>query len=335
MDEAHFLSKWEHDFRPDYRYVARYIAENHGEDSAPILCLTATARHDVVDDIREHFERTLESRLKVLDDGTERTNLEFVVMPTSTSQRIEHIHRALENALEREGSGGAIVYCTTKRSTEETAQAFADSGLIAQHFHFGLSPEQKREIKRGFHDGDIDVVVATNAFGMESTNTAAQPVHMVRFTEFPSVHGARVPSTSWHIPFTGALLRHGSRMRRSSQASQVHSGRDRAPCPHVIRPQEVVAHYRLSRLPAYRARLRGADSALAMAAGQMVDLHVLHDPTAIPQRPMHAAPAIGGEIASISYWALAMETVQVPSETRCASPLTPESVSRSRPTPYE
>jgi ATP-dependent DNA helicase RecQ len=166
VDEAHCLSKWGHDFRPDYRYVARYIAEYHGEDLAPILCLTATAKHDVVDDIGEHFERTLHSRIEVIDGGAERTNLEFVVMPTSASQRVEHIHRALENALARERSGGAIVYCTTKRSTEETAQALADRGLVAEHFHSGLSPERKREVQRGFHDGDIDVVVATNAFGM-------------------------------------------------------------------------------------------------------------------------------------------------------------------------
>ena len=64
--------------------------------------------------------------------------------------------------------------------------------------------------------------------------------------------------------------------------------------------------------------VRGADSALAMAAGQSVDLHVLHDPAAISQRRVHAAPAIGGGIASITYWALTMGIVQVPSETRCA-----------------
>ena len=166
VDEAHCLSKWGHDFRPDYRYVARYIAEHHGEDSAPILCLTATAKANVIEDIREHFDQTLQSRLEVIDGGAERSNLEFVVMPTSASQRLEHIQQALEDALRREESGGAIVYCTTKRSTEETAQALADRGLTAQHFHSGLSPERKREIQRGFHDGDIDVVVATNAFGM-------------------------------------------------------------------------------------------------------------------------------------------------------------------------
>ena len=166
VDEAHCLSKWGHDFRPDYRYIARYIAKHHADDSAPILCLTATAKHDVIKDIREHLEQTLHARLEVVDGGSERRNLEFVVMQTSESQRIEHIHVTVEDALARAGSGGAIVYCTTKRSTQETAQALADRGLSAQHFHSGLSPERKREIQNDFHKGDIDVVVATNAFGM-------------------------------------------------------------------------------------------------------------------------------------------------------------------------
>ena len=165
IDEAHCLSKWGHDFRPDYRYVARYIAEHHSEHPAPILCLTATAKHEVIEEIRAHFNRALDARLEVIDGGTERTNLQFVVMPTTPAQRIEHIHTAISDALGQTG-GGAIVYCVTKRSTEETAKALADRGVKAQHFHSGLSPERKREIQRGFHDGEIDVVVATNAFGM-------------------------------------------------------------------------------------------------------------------------------------------------------------------------
>ena len=165
LDEAHCLSKWGHDFRPDYRFVARYIAEHHGGHPAPILCLTATAKRDVIDEIRAHFDQTLKARLEVIDGGTERTNLEFTVMPTTPAQRIEHIHGAIADALGHSG-GGAIVYCVTKRSTEETAQALAGRGVRAQHFHSGLSPERKREIQRGFHEGEIDVVVATNAFGM-------------------------------------------------------------------------------------------------------------------------------------------------------------------------
>ena len=72
----------------------------------------------------------------------------------------------MTGALDGGDPSGAIVYCTTKRSTEETAQALAERGLVARHFHSGISPERKREIQRGFHAGDIDVVVATNAFGM-------------------------------------------------------------------------------------------------------------------------------------------------------------------------
>ena len=165
IDEAHCLSKWGHDFRPDYRYVARYIAEHQSEHQAPILCLTATAKHDVIEEIRAHFDQVLQARLEVIDGGAERTNLKFVVMPTTAAQRIEHIHNAIADALGQAG-GGAIVYCATKRSTEETAQALADRGVRAQHFHSGLSPERKREIQRGFHEGELDVVVATNAFGM-------------------------------------------------------------------------------------------------------------------------------------------------------------------------
>ena len=166
IDEAHCLSKWGHDFRPDYRYVARYIAEHHGDQAAPILCLTATAKHDVIDEIRGYFDEGLRARLEVIDGGAERTNLDFAVMPTTPAQRVEHIHHAVEDALNSSESGGAIVYCATKRSTEETAQALAERGIRTEHFHSGLLTERKREVQRGFHEGDIDVVVATNAFGM-------------------------------------------------------------------------------------------------------------------------------------------------------------------------
>ena len=145
--------------------MARYIAEDHSDQPAPFLCLTATAKHDVIEEIRAHFDQTLQAPLEVIDGGTERTNLDFVVMQTTASQRIEHIHNAIADTLGSAG-GGAIVYCTTKRSTQETAQALADRGVRAEHFHSALSPERKRDVQRGFHEGEIDVVVATNAFGI-------------------------------------------------------------------------------------------------------------------------------------------------------------------------
>ena len=154
LDEAHCLSKWGHDFRPDYRYVARYIAEHDGEHSAPILCLTATAKHDVVEEIQAHFEQTLQAQLEVIDGGAERTNLEFVVMPTSASQRIEHIQQAIGDAIGEGGSGGAIVYCTTKRSTEETALT---TTTIEDSVKSTFIPAARRSengiVQRDFHDG--------------------------------------------------------------------------------------------------------------------------------------------------------------------------------------
>ena len=166
LDEAHCLSKWGHDFRPDYRYIARYIKEHHADHPAPILCLTATAKRDVVEEISSYFDESLQAPLEVVDGGAERSNLEFAVSPTTDAQRVEHIHKAIVDSLGRVCSGGAIVYCATKRSAEETAEALVQRGVSARFFHSGLSPENKREVQRDFHDGALEVVVATNAFGM-------------------------------------------------------------------------------------------------------------------------------------------------------------------------
>ena len=84
LDEAHCLSKWGHDFRPDYRYVGRFIREKAGEEAVPpVLCLTATAKPDVKAEIVDYFQKELGIKLKVLDGGTQRNNLEFVVVKTS------------------------------------------------------------------------------------------------------------------------------------------------------------------------------------------------------------------------------------------------------------
>ena len=95
LDEAHCLSKWGHDFRPDYRYVGRFIREQ-AEKAAkqpmpPVLCLTATAKPDVKAEIVDYFRDELNIELKVFDGGAQRTNLEFVVMKTSDGEKYSHI----------------------------------------------------------------------------------------------------------------------------------------------------------------------------------------------------------------------------------------------------
>ena len=164
LDEAHCLSRWGHDFRPDYRYVARFIREKTPDGQ--VVCLTATAKPDVREDIRVHFRDKLGVDLTVFDGGAQRTNLEFVVVPTTGGEKFAHIHHLLTTDLPSHIPGGAIVYCATRPQTENIAQYLCAKDINAAHFHAGLSPETKKNVQQRFICGDIRVIVATNAFGM-------------------------------------------------------------------------------------------------------------------------------------------------------------------------
>ncbi len=167
LDEAHCLSKWGHDFRPDYRYIGRYIRERAGEDPVPpVLCLTATAKPEVIEEIGEHFRERLGLELRLLDGGSERSNLAFSVIATQAPQKFADVMGVIEQHLPGDQPGGAIVYCATRRATEELADFLRAKGLSAAHFHAGLPPETKKSVQTRFVDGEIRVIAATNAFGM-------------------------------------------------------------------------------------------------------------------------------------------------------------------------
>ncbi|MBV7410615.1 RecQ family ATP-dependent DNA helicase [Maritimibacter sp. DP1N21-5] len=166
LDEAHCVSKWGHDFRPDYRYVSRFIKESSGEDIAPVLCLTATAKPDVVADIRSHFKERLGQELALADGGASRSNLGFYVLPTQRATKMADILDAIEARLPREGVSGAVVYCATRSATERVAQFLQQQGIAAERYHAGLSADEKREIQEDFRVGNLRVIAATNAFGM-------------------------------------------------------------------------------------------------------------------------------------------------------------------------
>ncbi len=166
LDEAHCLSRWGHDFRPDYRYVGRFIREKAGpEPIPPLLCLTATAKPDVVDDIAQHFRDELGVELTVFDGGARRKNLEFVVETTGGS-KLAHVHQILMQDLPPDAAGGAIVYCATRRATEEVSEFLQTKEVAAACFHAGLPPETRKDVQRRFIDGELRVIAATNAFGM-------------------------------------------------------------------------------------------------------------------------------------------------------------------------
>ena len=171
LDEAHCLSRWGHDFRPDYRYIGRYIQDRAerlrtGTCPAPILCLTATAKPDVVADIQAYFRDHLGIGFTVFDGGARRDNLEFVVVPTETARKYDDIFEVLMADLPPEQPGGAIVYCATRRHCEEVAEFLRRKNLEAAYFHAGLPPESKKVTQQRFIKGDLRVIAATNAFGM-------------------------------------------------------------------------------------------------------------------------------------------------------------------------
>ena len=167
LDEAHCLSRWGHDFRPDYRYIGRFIREKAGEEPIPpVICLTATAKPDVVADIKQHFQDELQIELSVFDGGAQRTNLDFVVVQTTEPEKFAHIHQILMADLPPDTAGGAIVYCATRRQTEEAAQFLQLKDVDAEHFHARLPPETKKSVQQRFIEGELRVITATNAFGM-------------------------------------------------------------------------------------------------------------------------------------------------------------------------
>ena len=167
LDEAHCLSKWGHDFRPDYRYVGRFIREKAGDEPVPpVLCLTATAKPDVKAEIVDYFRDELGIELKVFDGGAQRTNLEFVVDQTTGGEKYDHIHQIITADLPTNESSGAIIYCATRRQTEEIAKFLQAKEMAAVHFHAKLPPETKKHVQESFIRGDLRVIVATNAFGM-------------------------------------------------------------------------------------------------------------------------------------------------------------------------
>ncbi|HVM13489.1 MAG TPA: RecQ family ATP-dependent DNA helicase [Egibacteraceae bacterium] len=159
VDEAHCISEWGFDFRPAYRELAT-AAETMGRP--PILALTATAPEAV----RRDVARELQLRDPVLvARGFDRSNLHFGVVRVTDADRRDRQLAKLLTEVERP----AVVYCTTRRESEETAFALLELGVAAGHYHGGMERKLRKEVQEAFLSDEantLDVLCATSAFGM-------------------------------------------------------------------------------------------------------------------------------------------------------------------------
>ncbi|MCL4309616.1 MAG: ATP-dependent DNA helicase [Actinobacteria bacterium] len=161
VDEAHCISEWGHDFRPEYMQIGALIAQMAG---ARVLACTATATPVVRDEIVARLGLDPDTRQIVR--GFARPNLSLRVREVNSGrQRHELVDALLAEAL-APGAGTAIVYAPTRRATEEEAARLAADGWSTRAYHAGLPGPVRESVQQEFDAGSCQVVVATNAFGM-------------------------------------------------------------------------------------------------------------------------------------------------------------------------
>lgn len=156
VDEAHCISEWGHDFRPDYLQLGTFV-ERLGRPT--ILALTATASPPVRREIVERLG--MEDAAQVIR-GFDRPNLHFTVRRFNDGRDKE---KALVEAVAAAAKPG-IVYIATRKTSEELATALREAGVKAEAYHAGLTAKRRGELQDAFMADEIDVIVATTAFGM-------------------------------------------------------------------------------------------------------------------------------------------------------------------------
>lgn len=154
VDEAHCISEWGHDFRPEYRRIRDIIGQI---GNLPVIALTATATPKVQLDIQKNLNL---EEADVFKSSFNRTNLYYEVRPKKHAKK-----QLIQYLKERKGKAG-IVYCLSRKKVEEIAELLNVNGFKAAPYHAGLEPSVREKNQDDFLNEEIDIIVATIAFGM-------------------------------------------------------------------------------------------------------------------------------------------------------------------------
>ena len=166
IDEAHCFSSWGQDFRVDYLYIGDFIksmqVKKNLENSIPVSCFTATAKQNVIQDIKDYFMNKLSIQLETFSSKASRTNLTYKVIPRDNE---EDKYSTLRNLID-EKQCPAIIYVSRTRRAYQIAERLSGDGYLAKSYHGKMDKQEKSENQDAFIRGEVDIMVATSAFGM-------------------------------------------------------------------------------------------------------------------------------------------------------------------------